>query len=330
MAPAGFDVRAASAGDDEVVTFRTLRSRTQGPIVRLGASVDEILTRHAYPLPVSEALGQAMTLTAMLGTVIRAGGKLILQTTTDGPLRMLAVNYYSPSAMRGLASFDEACVAALGAGARDQSRLLGNGHFAMTIDNGGDEVRYQGIVPLAGQDLIGAAHAYFQQSEQIPTFIRLAVARHSVPAGAGGDRAWHWRAGGLMVQQLPSDVGHFGADQLQEDGYEPLGDVEEEWSRIRALSETIEDHELTDPTLSSQELLWRLFHEEGVMAGTPAPIRASCSCSRERVETVLKGFSASELAELYEPDGSVAVTCEYCNRKYRFTPEEAAGLGRSG
>jgi molecular chaperone Hsp33 len=314
-------------GDDEVLMFRTLRARAQGRIVRLGGAIDEILERHAYPLPVSEVLGQMVTLAAMLGTVLRPGGKLILQASTSGPVRMVAVNVVHPLRIRGLASFDNAKVAAFGEAAVDQAALLGDGNFAMTIDNGADEVRYQGIVPLSGESLTGAAQAYFRQSEQIPSFIRLAVARHRLATGAGGDRNWHWRAGGLLLQQLPSDVGHSaGLAPETAAEFEPTGDLDEEWTRLRMLSETIEDHELLDPTLSSRDLLWRLFHEEGVMTGASAAVAAHCSCSRERVETVLKGFGADDLADMREPDGAISVKCEYCAREYRFTESDVRAL----
>jgi len=320
-------VAAPATGDDEVMTFRTLRARAQGRLVRLGASIDGILQGHGYPLPVSEALGQMITLCAMLGTVLRPGGKLIVQASTSGPVRTLAVNLYSPGRVRGLASFDAAAVAALGPPPVDQSALLGEGNFAMTIDHGVDEVRYQGIVPLTGKTLTDAAHEYFRQSEQIPTFIKLAVARHSVGAGAGGDQSWHWRAGGILLQQLPSDVGHRGGlseDEAEE--FEPTGDLDEEWTRARMLAETIEDHELLDPMLSSRELLWRLFHEEGVMIGASSRIDAQCGCSRQRVETVLRGFGPEELADMREEDGAIAVRCEYCNRAYRFTESDVQDL----
>ena len=180
-----------------------------GRVIRLGAVVDTVLSRHAYPEPVSHALGEALALTAMLGSALKVEAKLILQTKTDGALDLLVADFVAPGKVRGYASFDKAdCGLAETKGRGDQGALLGKGHMAMTIDPGSDKDRYQGIVPLEGEPLVDAAHTYFRQSEQLPTFIRLAVARHYGPAQRRGPaQSGHWRAGGLMVQQLPREGG---------------------------------------------------------------------------------------------------------------------------
>ena len=168
-------------------------------------------------------------------------------------------------------------------GRGDQGALLGKGHMAMTIDPGGDKDRYQGIVPLEGEPLVDAAHTYFRQSEQLPTFIRLAVARHYGPASGEGQRMWRWRAGGLMIQQLPREGGkRERGDAASED------DDEENWNRARHLAATVEDHELLDPTLSPERLLYRLFHEEGVQVTPATALAAECRCSRERIHGYLR------------------------------------------
>src|SRR5262249_46333475 len=195
---------------------------------------------------------------------------------------------------------------------------LGAGHMAMTIDPGGGRDRYQGIVALERAPLLDAAHEYFRQSEQLPTFIRLAVARHYGPAEGDGPRAWHWRAGGLMIQQLPREGGMRpsldpGADDL-------AADDDENWNRARHLAATVEDHELTDPMLAPERLLYRLFHEEGVRVVPATGLAEVCRCSRERIETYLAHFGREELADMREPDGSITVTCEFCSRQYRFEP----------
>ena len=162
-------------------------------------------------------------------------------------------------------------------------------------------------MPLEGESLTEAAHIYFRQSEQLPTFIKLAVAR-SLPPGRGEN--WTWRAGGLLVQKLTPEGGRGGSQRAL---------AEEDWTRAKALAETVEDHELLDPTLSPDRLLYRLFHEEQVRAYRAVPLESYCSCSRERVEELLKRFSAEDLAEMVV-DGEVWVTCEFCNRRYNFDP----------
>lgn len=304
----------APPADDLVLPFRTVRSDVIGRVIRLGSVVDLVLSRHAYPDPVSHALGEALALTAMLGTALKTEAKLILQTKTDGPLDFLVADFVAPGKLRGYANFDKTDAAlAETKGRGDQGALLGKGHVAMTIDRGDDKDRYQGIVSLDREPLVDAAHTYFRQSEQLPTFIRLAVARHYGPSGGEGPRASHWRAGGLMIQQLPREGGKRENATASED------DDEENWNRARHLAATVEDHELLDPTLSPQRLLYRLFHEEGVVVTPAATLAAACRCSRERIHGYLRQFGAEELEDMREPDGGVTVTCEFCSRKYRFT-----------
>jgi len=307
----------ALPADDLVLPFRTVKSDVIGRVVRLGAVVDTILSRHAYPEPVSHVLGEALALAVMLGTALKTQGRLILQTKSDGPLDFLVADITAPNKVRGYASFDKTDAGlAETKGRGDQGALLGKGHVAMTIDPGGDKDRYQGIVALDGEPLVDAAHTYFRQSEQIPTFIRLAVARHYGPSPAGG-LAWRWRAGGLLIQQLAREGGRRNAAAAQHDD-------EENWNRARQLAATVEDHELLDPLLSPERLLYRLFHEEGVRVTPSTPLVAECRCSRQRIDTFLKHFRPDELEDMREPDGGVTVTCEFCSRKYRFS---AADIG---
>ena len=329
--------------DDRVLPFRTVSSGAQGRLVRLGASADEILARHDYPEPISRVLGEALALTALLGSLLQqANGRLILQTKTDGPLRQVAVNYTRAQEggvghLRGLASFDADRVAALMRdGKTGPAHLIGSGHLAMTIDPGGNQPRTQGIVALANHTLAQAAYTYFRQSEQIPTFVRLVVARHQVRASAGAALGWRWRTGGLIVQQLPRDVeaasepadltpmDRTAVNETEDDAQRAA--YEEDWNRARMLASTVEDHELLDPTLEPERLLFRLFAEEGVRVLDGVDIRAHCGCSRDRVERLLKTFGAAELSDMREPDGGISVKCEYCSTVQRFTADEARKL----
>jgi molecular chaperone Hsp33 len=320
-------------GDDCVLPFTLVRSGAIGQIVRLGPLADAILGHHDDPEPVAATLGEALALTAMLGSALKHEGKLILQTRTDGPLRFLVVNHEQRPAegrqpsgaegrrpsggrLRGYASYSGAKDLAKGAAAR--AALIGSGHLAMTIDPGPERQRYQGIVALQAGSLTEAARTYFRQSEQVPTFLRLAAAR------VYADSRWHWRVGGLMVQHLHTvEAASAGLPQ----GDEPIaehfaGETDERWRTVRALAETVEDHELVDPTLSAERLLYRLFHEEGVRVQPARPLEEYCQCSRERVAALLASFGAEELADMREEDGAVTVTCEFCRASYRFEPGE--------
>lgn len=305
-------------GDDIVLPFRTVRSDLIGRVVRLGPLVDEVLRRHDYPEPVSHVLGEALALTAMLGSALKSEGKFILQTKTDGALNFLVTDYVSPGHMRGYVSFKkEHPEIASTQGRGDQGALIGKGHVAMTIDPTGDTNTYQGIVAVDHEPLITVAETYFRQSEQLPTFIRLAVAQH-YERGLGA----HWRAGGLLLQKLPRQGGERSLKEGEEHDAILAGEDDEDWTRARHLAATVEDHELIDPTLSPERLLYRLFHEEGVRVFEPTPLTAACRCSRERIQLYLDRFGAEELADMREADGGVTVTCEFCSRQYKFTQSQ--------
>ena len=173
--PAG---TGAEKFSDYVLPFQLEASGGRGRLVRLGAALDEILTKHAYPEPVLLLLGEAITLTAMLGAALKFDGKFILQTQSNGPVSFIVVHYNTPGHLRGYASYNPGDLARVVNGSSGQKLMLGDGHLAMTIDPGAGMERYQGIVALTGESLTDAAHAYFDQSEQIPTFLRIAVARH--------------------------------------------------------------------------------------------------------------------------------------------------------
>src|SRR5947209_4929501 len=194
---------AATSADDTILPFKVEALDLRGRVVRFGPAIDAILSRHSYPAPVAKLLGEAIVLTVLLGSTLKFEGRFILQTQSDGPVRMLVIDYTTPGMVRGCARFDANRIAeAVAAGAADAGALMGRGHLAMTIDQGPDTARYQGIVALEGKDLEHAAHEYFLRSEQIPTRVRLAVAEELRASPEGGAHQ-HWRAGGLLLQFLP-------------------------------------------------------------------------------------------------------------------------------
>lgn len=311
--------------DDLVLPFRAETSGVKGRLARLGAVVDSVLRRHAYPEPVSVALGEALVLAALLGSSLKHGNRLTLQTQSNGPLHLLVVDFEQPGSIRGYAGFD---INRIGSNGKplDQGQLFGAGHFAMTIDPGQGMEAYQGVVPLEQSSISDAALTYFRQSEQLPTFIRLAVAPHYARPSINADNGWHWRAGGLMLQHLAREGGgkveQPSADTVPDDEPSLLGEDDEDWSRTRILAETVEDHELLDPMLTAEQLLIRLFHEEGVRAYSAIPIEERCRCSKERIGNMLAQFPRQELADMTEEDGRIRVTCEFCSTVYWLSPEE--------
>jgi molecular chaperone Hsp33 len=313
------------AVDDIVLPFEVSSLDLRGRVVRLGPVVDDILDKHAYPPPVAKLLGEAIVLTVMLGSALKIEGRFILQTRTEGPVRMLVVDFAVPGKVRACANYDKKRVAeAISAGKVTSGDLLGEGHLAMTIDQGPDMNRYQGLVALAGGTLEDAAHEYFLRSEQIPTRVRLAVGEELQKAAGGASH--RWRAGGIMLQFLPKSPERARVADLHPgdapEGTQPHVLPEDEaWVEGQALVGTVEDVELIDPALSSERLVYRLFHEPGVRVFDAADVRAECSCSREAVESMLKSFSQDDRDHMVE-DGRISVTCEFCSAKYEFAPAD--------
>lgn len=299
-----------------VMPFEVKPLGVRGRIVRLGPVVDDILQRHDYPPAVSALLAEAIALTAMLGATLKFEGKFILQTKTDGPVDMIVADFMSPNGVRGYARFSKEKVEALKAPL--QQELLGKGYLAMTVDQGTDMERYQGIVPLDGTTLADAADTYFKQSEQIPTRLRLV----SGPLLARGEKTTHWRSGAIMVQHLPAEGGISPIAFSSGDNPEGEEQVPEDdnWVKAKLLLDTVEHHELLDPTLTTGDLLYRLYHEDGVTVYPSSDIIRHCTCSVNAVETMLRNFSAQDRADM-TLNGEIKVICEFCSSEYRFNPE---------
>ena len=302
----GFTVNAAqtSHDDDLVAAFQIENQPVRGRVTRLGGLIDEVLTRHAYPEPVANLLGEACALAALVGASLKFEGRLIVQAQGDGPVSLVVVDYDTSGSLRGYCSFDAEKVAAASQGfARPGAgTLLGQGLFHMTIDQGPDMERYQGITSIEGETLALCAETYFDQSEQTPTRVRLAVGQLQTEAG------FVWRGGGLLIQNIAGDE-------------DARGDSAESWTRAQALFETVGDDELIDPTVPAELLLYRLFHEDGVRLFEPKPLKAFCRCSSDRILSVLNSFPVEERAGMIEDDGVIRVTCEYCSRVYDVAPE---------
>jgi molecular chaperone Hsp33 len=314
------------AGDDHVVPFEVGPLDVRGRTVQLGAMLDAILARHDYPEPVARLLAEACVLTVLLGTSLKFEGKFILQTRTDGPVDMLVTDFSTPSALRAYARFDPDRLAALtSAGETSGQTLLGKGVLALTIDQGAHTQRYQGIVQLDGDTLEDAARTYFRQSEQIPTDIRLSVAKLLTP-GPGGARE-QWRAGGILAQFLPQASEGMRVPDIHGGDGDPRDEsrdrADNSWRELLALLATIEPTELIDPTVGAERLLYRLFHEHGVRVFGGVPVIDRCSCSRDRIRGILEGFSAQEIKDSTEDDG-IHVACEFCSTRYDFDPAEFA------
>lgn len=311
---------------DQVVPYAVEELDVRGSVAYLGVSVDSILQRHNYPEPVCRLLGEAMVLTTLLGTSIKLKGRLILQTQSDGPVSLIVVDYRSPGTIRSYAKFEENLPeygkSENGPGIQ---ALLGKGHLAMTIDQGGSQHRYQGLVALEGSTFEDIAHRYFEQSEQIPTSVRLAVSEVYTRKNGGGS-VRNWQAGGIITQFLPDNTERMRVGDL-DPGDAPPGTKphvlaeDDAWVEAKSLVQTVEDVELTAPDMSAEKLLYRLFHERGVRVFSPHVVGDKCDCTRENINAMLLGFKPEERREMIV-DGQITVKCEFCNSVYNFKPAE--------
>jgi molecular chaperone Hsp33 len=296
--------------DDMVAAFQVEGRAVRGRVIRLADTLDQILGAHDYPEVIARLLGEAVMIAALVGDALKFEGRLIVQANGDGPVQFIVAEYVSGEGVRGFAKMDRsAAVSALNAApdAPVIETLLGKGAFAMTIDYGPDKDQYQGVVPLDGHSLAVCAEGYFEQSEQTPTRIKLAVGQHWDEAGKKT-----WRGGGLLLQALAGDRAR--------------GEVADDWDHARALFETTQDAELLDPDLSSGALLYRLYNEDGVRLHPPAQLVRRCSCERERLRQLVANFPQEDRDHMVV-DGDIVLTCEYCNRDWAFKPDEVSARG---
>jgi len=286
---------------DLVQPFLLEASGIRGDVVRLGAAAQHIVTRHDYPASLAGLLVEMLTLTAMLSSMMKYDGVFSLQTSGDGPVKLMVSDVTTEGHLRGYAGFDAERLAkkvAAGAGEAGIADLLGKGHLAYTVDQGLAKERYQGIVALSGANLADCLQHYFLQSEQIQTGL--------VVASSNFDGAW--RAAGLILQRLPEETAGGMAEAMPD---------EDAWRRAMMLQASCTEAELLDPGLPVNDLLYRLFHEEGVRVFQRRPLIARCRCARARLEETLRSLPRAEIEDL-KIDGEVVVTCEYCNRRYHF------------
>ena len=311
------------AWDDTVLPFQLDRTGTRGRVARLDGLLQEILSQHAYPPTIEALIAETTLLTALIGQTIKLRWKLSLQVRGDGPARLIATDYFGPSAdgkparIRAYASFDEDRLDT----AADPFSLIGKGYFAILIDQGEGMVPYQGITPIAGGSLAACAETYFAQSEQLPTRFALSYGRSQQPG-----EALHWRAGGIMLQQMPEaspeiqgggsgEGGLLQAEDILDD------DAQEAWSHVNILLDTAEDIELIGPSVQPTDLLVRLFHQDGPRVFQTQPVKFGCTCSADRVRQSLSIYSAKDIGHMTTDEGIVTADCQFCGAHYEFDPE---------
>jgi molecular chaperone Hsp33 len=290
---------------DYIRPFQIETSGLRGRLVRLGSELDGILGRHAYPAPVARFLAETLTLATLLSAMLKYDGVFTLQGKGDGPLKLLVADVTSEGKMRAFAQYDATAFEGEHAARMTEdaelapaAALLGKGYLAFTVDQGENTERYQGIVELYGKTLADCVQHYFRQSEQIDTGV--AVAAELTEAG--------WRAGGVMLQRMPEEGGTAPIlSSADEDG----------WRRAMVLLSSATPKELIGASVAGDDLLYRLFHQDGVRAYPAKLLSFGCRCSDERVRGMLKGLARDDIDHL-KVDGKVEVSCQFCSTVYRY------------
>ncbi|WP_339638709.1 Hsp33 family molecular chaperone HslO [uncultured Sulfitobacter sp.] len=308
------------AWDDTVLPFQLDDVDMRGRVARLDGVLEGILKQHDYPPQVEALVAEMALLTALIGQTIKLRWKLSLQVQSKGAVRMIATDYYGPekegepARIRAYASYDADRLT-------DDAPFeqVGEGYFAIMIDQGKGMTPYQGITPLAGGSLAACAEAYFAQSEQLPTRFSLSFGKSSGPG-----EPEHWRAGGIMLQHMPkasplSASGEGTGEVLNADDLVE-GDEAENWNRVNILLGTVEDLELIGPSVPPTDLLLRLFHEEQPRVYDPQPVRFGCTCSEDRVRQSLSIYSARDIEKMTTDEGRVTADCQFCGAHYDLDP----------
>lgn len=320
------------AWDDTVLPFQLDRADIRGRVARLDGVLEQVLKQHNYPPQIEALVAEMALLTALIGQSVKLRWKLSLQVRGKGPARLIATDYYGPqedgqpARIRAYASYD---AERLQDGAPPFSQI-GEGYFAVMLDQGQDMLPYQGFTPIAGGSLSACAETYFAQSEQIPTRFALTFGESSEPG-----RASHWRGGGVMLQHMPAPGGNVAAEVGSgEDGLlshiDILSGVEaENWNRANVLLDTVEEMELIGPQVTPSDLLVRLFHEEGPRVFDATPVRFGCSCSEEKVRNTMSIYSQKDISKMLAPNGMVTADCQFCGAHYELEPATLGFEARS-
>jgi molecular chaperone Hsp33 len=291
---------------DRTLGFAIPARSARGRVVRLGASLDAILSAHAYPPAIETLLAEALALCALMGSTLKdEAGQLTIQTRTESGVVELLVCDYRGGELRGYVQYDADRLAAAPENPT-LFALFGQGYLAITFDLATTGERYQGIVPLDGDRLADAAQSYFVQSEQIPTLVRL---------GLGRDAEGRRVAGGLLLQHLPE--GEVGRERLHTRLDHP------EWEHVAALGNTMGADELADPALPLETLVWRLFNEEDevrVLATTT--LSRGCRCTPAHITGVLAKFPVEDRREMADDAGVISVDCAFCSTKFPVLAED--------
>jgi molecular chaperone Hsp33 len=289
---------------DTVTVFQLDHQPVRGRAIKMGPALEKALRpngENRYPDSVARLLGEAMMTGALVAQSLKFNGRIVVQChgKNEGAVSLLMADCTTDGHVRGYARWDETRLKEIELDNRTPGAqaLLGKGTFSMTIDQGPDMDQYQGVAGIDGDSLSVCAEHYFNQSEQVPTRIHLACGQAVDEAGA------HWTGGGIMIQKIADDTAR--------------PDATPPWETAQTLFKTLTDAELIDPELSTNRLLYRLFHEDGVRLVESNDVAAKCRCSRKRLLNTLKSFDQTAIDDMAK-DGIISANCEFCATDYEF------------
>ncbi len=315
--------------DDTVLPFQLDAADVRGRVVRLDGALDAILGQHNYPPAIEALVAETALLTALIGQSIKLRWKLSLQVRGKGPARLIATDYYGPeeeggpARIRAYASYDAERLDL----AADPFSQIGEGYFAVMLDQGPDMTPYQGFTPIAGASLADCAQTYFAQSEQLPTRFALTFGRSQTPG-----QPEHWRGGGIMLQHMPQAGMSVEGDNTEGRGGSGEGGLldhtdiltgapAENWNRVNILLNTVEEMELVGPSVSPSELLTRLFSEEDPRVFPVTEVHFGCSCSEAKVRQTMSIYSSKDIEKMTTAEGIVTADCQFCGAHYEMDPK---------
>ena len=310
--------------EDKILPFQLDLSDIRGRLTRLDKTLNDILSQHSYPPLVEALVAEATVITALIGQTINLKWKLSLQIRGNGPIKLIATDYFAPSkngdlgTIRAFASFNEPN---LDIGEKNPFEQLGKGYFAVLIDQGPNTEPYQGITPLTGGSLHKCAETYFAQSEQLATRFALTIGKSQTKT-----KKISWQAAGLIIQKMPKKTERGvvkkegSTNQLLASADLLQGQESENWNRVNFHIDTVEELELMGPHISKIQLLNRLFHEENPRVFEAQSIKFGCTCSADKVRNTMSMYSSKDIETMTTADGKVTADCQFCGAHYIMEP----------
>tara|TARA_Y100000385_G_scaffold189525_1_gene195811 strand:- start:1139 stop:2011 length:873 start_codon:yes stop_codon:yes gene_type:complete len=285
--------------DNHIIPFQLGGNRVRGSIVRLGTAVSEIIKRHNYPKNIESLLADTLTITACLGSRMKHDGVFTIQAKGTGEVHTLFSDVTNNGFLRGYVGFNPD----LSILHKDLISLMVSGHITFTLDQGKYSKRYQGIVALEDKSISKSAELYFNNSEQLET--KFVVFNNYDSDGSSKEKLFS--SGLIMLQKMPNKT-----DMDEEENIEI-------WENSLNFLSTLKKEECLSVSLTSRDILFRLFNEVGVTVYDEIVIQDKCRCSKEKVELAIKKLNKDELNDIADEKGNIKVICEFCKMERSFS-----------